>query len=183
MVRFDALFILIINMFSLIILLFAAAFSGSQALTNVGGVLLQNTVWSSTGSANPYYLINYVHVPFNVTLTIQAGVQIIFQNADSQILVKGVLKVQGTATNPVRFYNGSATNSNWMVTFQSTNLTQSSIVYAIFTGPQKGLQITSSAIGLTQNTGDLLVQNSAFVGNTTIEATGKLFYFSKFHRI
>ncbi|CAF1366704.1 unnamed protein product, partial [Rotaria sp. Silwood1] len=112
-----------------------------QALTNVGGVLLQDTVWSSSGNANPYYLINHVQVPYNASLTIQAGVQVIFGSGNFEILVKGVLKVQGTANKPVHFYNGSAADTKWMITFQSTNLTRSLISHAVFTGPKKGLQI------------------------------------------
>ncbi|CAF3751184.1 unnamed protein product [Rotaria socialis] len=161
-------------MLSLSIILFASIFCRSQALTNVGGVLLQDTVWSSTGNANPYYLVNDVQVPYNSTLTIQAGVQIIFGSGNLEILIKGVLKVQGTANNPVCFYNGSAADTKWMITFQSTNLTQSLISHAVFTGPKKGLQTKKSAPGLQQNAGILVIQNTAFVGETTIETNGRL---------
>ncbi|CAF1290486.1 unnamed protein product [Rotaria sordida] len=153
-----------------IIILFASTFSRSQASTNVGGMLLQNTIWSRSGGANPYYVISNVYVPRNVTLTIQAGVQILFDRGDFEILVKGFLHVQGTASNPVQFYNGAATNTKWMVTLQSTNLSASFINNAIFTGPQKGLQITTALAGLPQNTGVLVVQNTVFLENTSIES-------------
>ncbi|CAF1149423.1 unnamed protein product [Rotaria sordida] len=155
-----------------IIILFASTFSRSQASTNVGGMLLQNTIWSRSGGANPYYLISNVYVPRNVTLTIQAGVQILFDRGDFEILVKGFLHVQGTASNPVQFYNGAATNTKWMVTLQSTNLSASFVNNAIFTGPQKGLQITTALAGLPQNTGVLVVQNTVFLENTSIESNG-----------
>ncbi|CAF3081928.1 unnamed protein product, partial [Rotaria sp. Silwood2] len=157
-------------MFSFIIILFASTFSRSEASTNVGGVLLQNTIWSSSGGANPYYLINNVHVPRNVTLIIQAGVHILFDKGDFEILVKGLLQVQGTASNPVLFYNGTVTNTKWMITLQSTNLSESFITNAIFTGPQKGLQITTALAGLPQNTGVLVVQNTRFLASTSIES-------------
>ncbi|CAF4975002.1 unnamed protein product, partial [Rotaria sp. Silwood1] len=144
----------------------------NQALTNVGGVLRKNTIWSSSGSANPYYLTDNVHVPRNVTLIIQAGVQIVFDKGDFEILVKGILQVRGTASNPVLFYNGTETNTKWMITLQSTNLSESFITNAIFTGPQKGLQITTIIAGLSQNTGVLVVHNTMFLENTSIESNG-----------
>ena len=164
-----------IDMHSFIIIFFASILSRSEALTNVGGVLLQNTIWSSNGNANPYYLISDVYVPRNVTLIIRPGVQILFNNGDFEILVKGFLQVNGNALNPVLFYNGTGTNTKWMITFQSTNLTKSTIVHASFIGPKNALQINTVAVGLPQNTGVLDVQNTNFRQATTVAANGKLF--------
>ncbi|CAF4161648.1 unnamed protein product, partial [Rotaria magnacalcarata] len=52
-----------------------------------------------------------------------------------------------------------------MIAFPSTNLSESSINYAIFTGPKKRLQITTALAGLPQDTGVLAVENAIFLGN------------------
>ncbi|CAF3413984.1 unnamed protein product [Rotaria socialis] len=88
-------------MLSFIIIFFASLLSRSEPLTNVGGIILQDTTWSSVGNANPYYLISDVYVPRNVTLIIRPGVRILFNNGDFEILVKGFLQVNGNALNPV----------------------------------------------------------------------------------
>ena len=88
-----------------------------QSSTNVGGVLLSNTVWTSTGNANPYHLIRDVQIPRNITLTIQAGVEVRFDKGDFEICVKGFLKVQGTASRPVLFHNGSSSDIQSMLNF------------------------------------------------------------------
>ncbi len=72
-----------------------------------------------------------VQVPRNVTLTIQADVQIIYDNrGDFEMLVKGFLQVQGTAKQRVVFNGSAATNNiKWMMKFEAANLSQSSVAY------------------------------------------------------
>ncbi|CAF3389128.1 unnamed protein product [Rotaria socialis] len=67
-----------------------------------------------------------------------------------------------------------------MITFQSTSLSGSSINCAIFTGPKKGLQITTALAGLPQNTGVLAVENAIFLGGTSIESNGNYPFSSYF---
>ncbi|CAF1055558.1 unnamed protein product [Adineta ricciae] len=153
-------------------LIFCVLCGSSQAATYVGGVLLTNTVWSSAGSANPYYLTQDVQVPRNVTLTIQAGVVINFTQGDFEILVKGYLKVEGTASQKVTFQGGSGSDLKYMLKFQSTRLPLTSIRYAQFKGPKSAVQITNSAPGLQQNTGKLVIESSIFSDGTTISANG-----------
>jgi hypothetical protein len=137
-------------------------FNAAQSLTNVGGVLLSNTIWTSSGNANPYYLVRDVQIPRGISLTIEAGVEICFNKGDFEIFVKGFLHIQGTAEN-----------TKWMLNFQATQLNQTSISGAIFRGPKKGLQTTSAAPGLQQNTGVLLLQSVAFLNNATLSTNGK----------
>ena len=141
---------------------------GVPALTNVGGILLQNTNWLARNGVNSYYLTEDVQIPFNVTLTIGAGVQIFFNSSDREIFVKGILKVMGTFAQPVRFVGGSANHSKWMITIRSTNLSQCSITNTIFTGPKRALQLSNAAAGLEQNTGTLVLQEVILVGGTEI---------------
>jgi hypothetical protein len=147
--------------------------SGVQSATNVGGVLLSNTVWTSNGDANPYYLTRDVQISPNITLTIQAGVEVRFNIGDFGIVVKGYLQVQGTASQPVLFHNGSANHTKWMINFQSTQLGRSSINGAIFNGPQRGLQMTSAVDSPLQNRGVLLLQSVTFLNNATLVTNGK----------
>ena len=154
-------------------IVFCLLCGSSQAATYVGGVLLTNTVWSSAGSANPYYLTQDVQVPRNVTLTIQAGVVINFTQGDFEILVKGYLKVEGTASQKVIFQGGSGSDLKYMLKFQSTRLPLTSIQYAQFKGPKSAVQITNAAPGLQQNTGKLVIESSIFSDGTTISANGR----------
>jgi hypothetical protein len=148
-------------------------FRGVQSLTNVGGVLLHNAVWTSNGNANPYYLVRDFQIPRNITLTIQAGVEVRFDRGDFEILVKGYLQVHGTANRPVLFHNGSANDIRWMINFQSTQLNQSSISGAIFKGAKACLQTTNVAPGLPQNTGVLILQSVTLLSGTTLGTRGE----------
>lgn len=143
-----------------------------DALTNVGGILLQNTRWMANNGANPYYLTGDVQIPFNVTLTIGPGVHVFFNNSDREIFVKGTLKVQGTFAQPVRFMGGLASDSKWMITIQSTNLSQCSITNSVFRGPKRALQLSNTASGLEQNTGTLVLQEVILLDGTEVAANG-----------
>lgn len=55
---------------------------------DVGGVLLQDTIWTKANSS--YNVIADVRVPLGVTLTIKVGVKVIFDGpSDSGIFVNG----------------------------------------------------------------------------------------------
>jgi hypothetical protein len=144
-----------------------------QAATNVGGVLLNNAVWTSSGSANPYYLTSDVQIPRNVTLTIRSGVKLNFTQGDFEIFIKGVIIIQGTSAQPVVFEGGSASDLKWMLHFQSTPLSNSSISYAQFQGPKQTVLLDDTGPNLQQNTGTLLVQSSTFSNDAKIQANSK----------
>ena len=144
----------------------------TQTATNVGGLLLNNTVWTSTG--NPYKLVKDVQIPRNVTLTIQQGVRVDFAQDDFEILVKGFLQIKGTSAKQVIFEGGLATDQKSMIKFQSTNLSLSSISYTKFNGPKSALIIAKAADGLVQNSKTLSVLSSSFLRNTQIQVEGRL---------
>ena len=110
-----------------------------HAATNVGGVLLTNTIWSNTSSANLYRLISNVQIPRNVTLIIQAGVTVKFDQGDFEMFVKGSIQILGTSGKPVIFEDGSASDLKYMISFGSTQLSQSAINFAQFRGPKKAI--------------------------------------------
>ncbi len=91
---------------------------GSLPICAVSGQITQNTTWTADCL---YRVDNHVTVAANVTLTIQAGAIVKF--ADHKLMsVKGMLKVQGTAGNPVYITSlhdddvGGDTNNNGRVT-------------------------------------------------------------------
>ena len=143
-----------------------------ETATNVGGILFENTVWTADGSENPYNLVGDVQIPFNSTLTIRPGVVINFGSDDCEILVKGFLRVEGTVGNPVIFQGGYTDDEQWMIKFQSTQLSLSSISYAHFIGPKKAVQLASIPNDIQKNNGTLIIQSSIFSDNTGIGTNG-----------
>ncbi|CAF0857489.1 unnamed protein product [Adineta steineri] len=151
-----------------IIALFLLAHTTHSGVT-VGGTLRKSTVWNEAES--PYYVVSDVGVPPNLTLTIEAGVQIIFDN-DFEILIKGgSLKVLGTTKQFVRFTSGFA-GKKWMVTFKASNLSQSIITSAQFSGPKPAVQSANAENNPIQNQGELLLQFCVFVNGSEITSNG-----------
>lgn len=73
----------------------------AQNGTQVGGILWDNTTWTTAN--NPYIITSMINIPSNVTLTIEAGV-IINSNFSSQAVMfynNGTIIVNGTKNNMV----------------------------------------------------------------------------------
>ena len=77
---------------------------GAYAAEGVRGTVT-TTTWTAENS--PYRVIGAVTLPAGNTLTIEAGVNVLF-DADVQFVVNGALRVHGTETDSVRFLNGTA---------------------------------------------------------------------------
>ena len=136
-------------------------------VSNASGVIRQDTVWTKANS--PYLLTADVQVPRGFTLTIEAGVHIIYDNSgDFEMLIKGFLYIKGTPNERVIF-DGSMTtkNTKWMLTFQATDLSKSSIAYADFIGPKRGTGLFQVTGAPSKNTGELIYQYCTFT-NTHI---------------
>ncbi len=71
-----------------------------NASTTVSSNLISDTQWNQAGS--PYLISGNISVPQGVMLTIDHGVQVIFQGT-SQLEVDGTLLVSGIAANPAVF--------------------------------------------------------------------------------
>jgi len=72
--------------------------------TNVSGVISTNTTWSLTNS--PYIVVGNVLIEQGISLTIEAGTQIKFDN-DKYIKVEGFLLAEGTISNRISFTSNS----------------------------------------------------------------------------
>ncbi|HPU86411.1 MAG TPA: FlgD immunoglobulin-like domain containing protein, partial [Candidatus Latescibacteria bacterium] len=79
----------------------------SQGGTGVAGTITTST-WTKANS--PYRVNGVITVPAGNTLTIEPGVDVLF-NADVQFVVNGALHAVGTAQDSIRFLKGTA--SEW----------------------------------------------------------------------
>jgi hypothetical protein len=79
------------------------------AATPVTDDIAVNTVWTKAGS--PYFVTRIVSVSAGVTLTVEAGVQVVFAE-DTYVIVKGALDAAGTPGQPVIFARADP-NKRW----------------------------------------------------------------------
>ena len=107
------------------------------AQTNVSGAISSDITWSLADS--PFTVTGSILVSNGVTLTIEAGAVINFSD-DYKILVKGNIISSGTSGSLITFNGHSSEGSNQMIIFKSTNLSNSTITYNVFNGPQKAIQ-------------------------------------------
>jgi plastocyanin/aerobic-type carbon monoxide dehydrogenase small subunit (CoxS/CutS family) len=130
--------------------------------SNLSGTINNDTTWALSGS--PYTITGNVLVSNGVTLTIQPGVVINFSD-DFKILVKGNIISSGTSESLITFNGNSSEGSNQMIIFKSTNLSNSTITYNVFNGPQKAIQLADESEGnedSTKNSEILTVTYSDF---------------------
>jgi hypothetical protein len=116
-------------LFFLAIFFISATHCYSQ--TNVGGNIISNTIWTKANS--PYILTSNVGVPSAYTLTIEPGV-IVQRNADYQILINGIIKFNGTATDSIVFSSSAVLgiNNTFFIEFQKSNLSASNLSFVTF---------------------------------------------------
>jgi hypothetical protein len=79
-------------------------FAGQAVATDVSGPIT-TTTWTKANS--PYHVTGTITVPAGNTLTIEAGVDVLF-DADVQFVVWGALNAVGTETDSIRFVKSSA---------------------------------------------------------------------------
>jgi len=108
---------------------------GLLAQTSVSGVITTNTTWSKENS--PYNIVGNIGISPNITLTIEGGVEVI-NNSSHEVLILGAIKVNGTPKDSVRFHTNSkgGPGTTKFLEFRKTNLSNSYINYAKFTGNQ-----------------------------------------------
>ncbi|MDA3853115.1 MAG: hypothetical protein PF444_02595 [Bacteroidales bacterium] len=109
--------------------------------TNVSGVINSDTIWTKANS--PYSLIGNVGVNTNANLTIEAGV-VINYTGDYEVLIYGSLTVNGQENDSV-YFNGTTqggSGTKKMLEFRRTNLSNSFVKHACFSGPQDVLLVS-----------------------------------------
>jgi hypothetical protein len=74
--------------------------------TDVGGAITTDTIWTLAGS--PYIVTSDVTVQSGVMLTVEAGVEVRFNNGTG-LFVHGAVHVAGTASQPITFTTSSTT--------------------------------------------------------------------------
>lgn len=95
----------------LFILLFCFAVASHLSATNVSGPITSNTTWTVANS--PYFVTGNILVLESVTLTIQPGVVVRFDQS-KVIQVNGTLIARGTATDSIKFTsNTTQTPGAW----------------------------------------------------------------------
>lgn len=87
-----------------LLLLCVGAISTSWAGTNVSGIIT-TTTW--TAAHSPYHITNTVTVPPGNVLTIEPGVDILF-DADVPFVVEGAIHAVRTEADSIRFVKGTA---------------------------------------------------------------------------
>ena len=81
--------------------------------TQVGGILTNNTTWTTANS--PYTITNTIEIPDGINLTIEPGVTVTIQSLDTTMfLINGVIQAHGNATNKIIFDGND--NSNFFKT-------------------------------------------------------------------
>lgn len=164
---------------SSLFLLILAAFNPMprlQAATNVSGNVSGN--WTLSGS--PYNVTGNIQVAASQILTIEPGVEVIFQGF-YRFIVTGQLRVNGNQLQPVHFkaqdttgwYNDGISNGGWrgiqFNAYQGLGTDSSVISFAIVQDVKHGMNANANGINaLTINNRSLLINHCQFNHNQSI---------------
>lgn len=137
-----------------------------SAQTNVNGILSQNTTWGLSNS--PYIVTGNILIPTNISLTIEPGVKVKF-NDGMYIKVEGAVIANGTESNHITFQSNSPSpniNSWKGIVIRQTGGTAFNSNYQYLSGSSfVNCDIMNSNKGLyVFNTG-LLIRNCNFSNN------------------
>jgi hypothetical protein len=130
----------------------------ADAATEVGGLLQSNTTW--TAGKSPYLITDDFIVKENVTLTIEAGTQIMV-NTGIRFLVNGKIIMNGTGSSPVVFSGQAGYNFEgaW------TGIEVSEVYGASISAAYVEVRFAESGIIINSRTGNS-VSNCLFESNT-----------------
>jgi nitrous oxidase accessory protein NosD len=99
----------------------------SQAQTNVSGVISTNSTWSKINS--PYKITGNVQVNSGITLTIEPGVQVVFQD-NFYLKILGTINSVGTVGDSIIFKSSNSNNWSGILLINSTTTLNSDYSYA-----------------------------------------------------
>jgi putative cofactor-binding repeat protein len=146
-------------------------FNASNAQTNVSGLISANTTWSLAG--NPYIVVGNTMVDEGVTLIIDAGVTIRFDELMA-LQINGELKARGNSSSKITFTSNSSnpTAGDWgFVMFSDAS---SDAVYDVDGNYNSGSILEYSVVefggGGINTTGAVMVDNAhPFIHECTIQ--------------
>jgi hypothetical protein len=117
--------------------------------TQVGGILTNNTTWTTANS--PYTIFNTIQIPDSINLAIEPGVTVTIQSSDTTMfLINGAIQAHGNATNKIIF-DGNG-NSNFFKTNHPVAKGFADLDYCIIRNGQSAF--------LFDNTGSFNLTNS-----------------------
>lgn len=150
-----------LSRFSLLVLMAFTLVPFIHAATPLCGDVTTNTTLSLADS--PYEITCDYVVKTGVTLTIEAGVQIDFENQYSDLVIEGTLTAIGSDGNLIRFYSSNGTGGG-SVYFKGTS-TNSTVSYALV----ENLGISSSSahdVAFRIAATTVAISNTTFMANT-----------------
>lgn len=133
----------------------------TYAATPLCGDVTTNTTLSLADS--PYEITCDYVVKSGVTLTIEAGVEIDFEDQYRDLIIEGTLTAIGTAADVIRFYSSNG-NGGGSVYFKNTS-TNSTVSHALV----ENLGISTSSahdVAFRIAATNVAVSNTTFMGNT-----------------
>ena len=164
----------------ILILFLATALQSTSETIFVGGVMDQSETWTSD---NEYIVYQDLIIPDGITLTIREGVLVKINNSLGIIVDDGIIKVNGTQADSVKFIpNHSAPWQTWkwsgLIIRKANGENKSNIKYARLEGAETAIKledcwevvIENCSILDCQNLGIHMVNsNSCFLLNCHIE--------------
>ncbi|RMH72763.1 MAG: right-handed parallel beta-helix repeat-containing protein, partial [Gemmatimonadetes bacterium] len=114
--------------FWMVLVILLGGTSGTFAQTQINSHITESTTWTLSGS--PYILMTNIQVQSGATLTVDPGVEILF-NGNYYLDIRGVLDVNGTEDQPVLF-SGNGSNYWQYVQFYGAESSASTVDYATF---------------------------------------------------
>lgn len=156
---------------SILVLLCTMLSMSTQAATNVSGNVFGT--WTAAGS--PYLVMNIIQVAGGQSLTIEPGVEVIFQGF-YRFIINGQLKVIGTAAQPVVFkaqdttgwHNDAISSGGWrgiqFNNYQGATPDSSVINHAIFQDVKHGMTANANTI------------NTLYIANRSIRIANSEFF-------
>jgi parallel beta-helix repeat protein len=144
-----------------LVLLFSGQLAFGQQIVEVGGVLSENTEWTSNFT---YVVTDDVIIPSDITLQINAGVTVRFNLGRGLVAEGGKLFITGTEADSVKLVPNYSGNETWnwkgIVISSITSGESVKIEYAL---------ITRALVGIRTNAAHFLsITNNNITGNRNI---------------
>ncbi len=137
--------------------------------TYVGGVILQDTVWTLTDS--PYVVFKDVVVSQNAVLSVESGAEVRF-GGFSSLIVYGTLIANGTRDNPITFTSNRVQPEagDWgTIGLYGGHSRTSELEFCQIEFATEGLSVENSSVKLTHSTVSHSLGNGVSIMNAEIE--------------